>query len=76
MGLTVHHIRRNETCGDNGWEELEPIDQNLQYDFNFQQTVHLPELINVKPVSQNTDACIHTDLLLHMCIHAWCLSFD
>ncbi len=52
VGLTVHHIRRSETCGDNGWEELEPIHQNLQYDFNFQQTVHLPELINVKPVSQ------------------------
>ncbi len=54
VGLTVHHIRRSETCGDNGWEELEPIHQNLQYDFNFQQTVHLPEIINVKPVSQIT----------------------
>lgn len=60
VGLVVHHIRRSETCGDNGWEQLKPIDQNLQYDFNFQQTVHLPEIINVKPVSQMFMP-LHTD---------------
>ena len=51
VGLTLHHLRRTESC-DNELEELKPLDQNLQYDFNFQQTNHLPEVINVKRVSK------------------------
>ena len=33
-GLTVHHITNNEQCG--AIEELEPVDQNLNYDFDYQ----------------------------------------
>ena len=33
-GLNVQHFRKNEECGVT--EELEPIDTNMQYDFNFQ----------------------------------------
>ena len=47
-GLTVQHFRMNPECGR--LEELPPIDQNLQYDFNFQQTVHLPTEHTVLPV--------------------------
>ena len=47
-GLTVQHFRMNSECGR--LEELPPIDQNLQYDFNFQQTVHLPTERTVLPV--------------------------
>jgi hypothetical protein len=47
-GLTIRHFRRNMECGV--LEELEPIDQNLNYDFNFQQFVHLPREHIVKPV--------------------------
>lgn len=47
-GLTVQHFRMNPECGR--LEELPPIDQNLQYDFNFQQTVHLPTERTVLPV--------------------------
>ena len=48
-GLTLQHFRYNEECGV--LEELEPIDQNLRYDFNFQQTVILPKEHLVLPVS-------------------------
>ncbi len=75
VGLTVHHIRRSETCGDNGWEELEPIHQNLQYDFNFQQTVHLPEIINVKPVSlQLCLGCAWVFGSVFVCYSCWAIN--
>lgn len=47
-GLTLHHIRTNQQC--NLEEELEPVEQNLQYDFNYQQYNFLPKIINVQPV--------------------------
>ena len=33
-GLNVQHFRKNEECGVT--EELEPIDTNMQYDFDYQ----------------------------------------
>ena len=33
-GLRVRHMRHNEEC--NVTEELETLDENLQYDFNYQ----------------------------------------
>ena len=33
------------------YEELEPIDKNLQYDFNYQQINHLTREVTVLPVS-------------------------
>ena len=49
------HLRRTEQCRDGEQiEELKPIDKNLQYDFNFQQTIHIDEVI-VKPVSRHYD---------------------
>ena len=33
-GLNVQHFRKNEECGV--IEELEPIDTNMQYDFDYQ----------------------------------------
>ena len=48
-GLTFQHFRVNEECGV--LEELEPIDQNLNYDFNFQQYNHLTRDHVVLPVS-------------------------
>ena len=42
-------MRWNNTCGT--YQELPPIDQNLQYDFNFQQFVMLPYNVTVFPVS-------------------------
>ena len=49
-GLTLKILRRTAQC-DNGLEELKPVDQNLQYDFNYQQFTFLPEEITVFPVS-------------------------
>ncbi|CAI8042477.1 DBH-like monooxygenase protein 1 homolog [Geodia barretti] len=46
-GLTLQHIRYNSEC--DVYEELEPIDNNLQYDFNFQQINHLRQEVTVKP---------------------------
>ena len=48
-GLTLQHIRYNSEC--DVYEELEPIERNLGYDFNFQQINHLPREVIVKPVS-------------------------
>lgn len=50
-GLTLQHFRYNTECGV--LEELEPIDQNLRYDFNYQQTTILPKERLVLPVSQH-----------------------
>ena len=48
--IELLHLRRTEQCRDGEQiKELKPIDKNLHYDFNFQQTVHLDEVI-VKPV--------------------------
>ena len=33
-GLVLQHFRQNEECGV--LEELEPIDRNLKYDFDYQ----------------------------------------
>ena len=50
--LTIRHYRPRQDCGnDVVWEELEPIDQNLNYDFNFQQYTHLGKEHIVLPVS-------------------------
>ena len=48
-GLIVQHYRYNEECGV--LEELEPIDQNMRYDFDYQQTTVLPKEHLVLPVS-------------------------
>ena len=48
-GVTLRHYRANTTeCS--GTQELEPIEQNLQYDFNYQQSTVLPNPIKVMPV--------------------------
>ncbi|CAI8042462.1 DBH-like monooxygenase protein 1 homolog, partial [Geodia barretti] len=46
-GLTVQHFRKNPEC--DVYEELEPIDRNLQYDFNYQQITHLKREVVIKP---------------------------
>ena len=48
-GLTLQHIRYNSECGV--YEELEPIDNNLKYDFDYQQFTHLKHEVLIKPVS-------------------------
>ena len=48
-GITLRHMRWNNTCG--AYQELPPIDQNLQYDFNLQQFNILPYSVTVLPVS-------------------------
>lgn len=48
-GLTLQHLRYNFDC--DVYEELEPIDRNLQYDFDYQQIVHLPREKIILPVS-------------------------
>ena len=50
QGLTLKILRPTQQCGGE-LEELKPVDQNLQYDFNYQQFTYLPEEITVLPVS-------------------------
>lgn len=33
------------------YEELEPVDSNLKYDFDYQQFTHLKHEVIIKPVS-------------------------
>ena len=44
----VQHFRKNSEC--DVFEELEPIDKNLKYDFNYQQFNHLQREVIIKPV--------------------------
>jgi hypothetical protein len=46
-GLTFQHFRYNSECGV--YEELEPIDENLKYDFDYQQFTHLKREVIIKP---------------------------
>ena len=48
-GLTIQHYRYNSDC--DVYEELEPIDRNLNYDFDYQQINHLPREVTILPVS-------------------------
>lgn len=48
-GLVVRHFRQNDECG--ALEELQPIDENRRYDFNYQQMTHLPKEVSILPVS-------------------------
>ena len=56
VGMELLHLREQENC--NGVRELEPIDQNLQYDSNFQNMVHLDE----KSVQQVSNSKIASQL--------------
>ena len=47
-GLNLQHLRYNSEC--DVYEELEPIDRNLQYDFNYQQITHLTREVTILPV--------------------------
>ena len=47
--LTLKLIRDTEQCA--GLEELKPVDQNLQYDFDYQQFTVFPNEVTVYPVS-------------------------
>ena len=47
------HFRRNDSC-DGGFEELQPIDKNLHYDFNYQNSVYFANEITILPVSTHS----------------------
>ena len=47
--MNLQHLRYNSEC--DVYEELQPIDRNLQYDFNYQQINHLTREVTVLPVS-------------------------
>ena len=55
-------LRPTQQCG--GLEELKPVDQNLQYDFNYQQFTYLPEEITVYPVS----VCVYVHAYTRVCV--------
>ena len=50
-GLIVRQFQQNDEC--DVLEELQPIDENRRYDFNFQQITHLPKEIKILPVSSH-----------------------
>lgn len=50
VSLILRHLRPDPSCG-NGYRELKPLDQNLEYDFNFQEIKALPQTVKVLPVS-------------------------
>ena len=56
--VSLLHYRFNSDC--NVWEELEPIDTNLNYDFDYQQLVHLPRehvVLKVSAASSHEGEC-------------------
>ena len=65
--MTVKHFRKVNDTACNAVEELEPIDSNPSYDFDFQQLNHLQRRVHVKKVSkkhtmQIAGTCIYTSL--------------
>ena len=54
-GLVVRQYRQNDDC--DVLEELQPVDENRRYDFNYQQMTHLPREVKVLPVSK----CMHVN---------------
>lgn len=56
-GLVIQHIRRNAECG--ATEELEPVDKDLQYDFNYQQFNHLPQKVHLQRGDSLILQCIY-----------------
>ena len=70
--IELLHLRRTEQCRDGEQiEELKPIDKNLQYDFNFQQTIHIDEVI-VKPVRD----CKHILVSISFFVSCSCKTID
>ena len=59
-GLTMKVIRTNQQCSRS--EELKPVDQNLQYDFNFQQFTHFEDEFPILPVR---DLLVGDDYMKH-----------
>lgn len=60
IGLSVYLVRAN---GDGTYKEVEVIDRNLHYDFNYQQSTHLQKEILILPVSRK----LFTSLYLLLC---------
>jgi hypothetical protein len=58
-GLVLRHIRETDCGSDKRVQEMAPIDSNLKYDFNFQQTNHLPKEITVLPGDTLILDCIY-----------------
>ena len=51
--MTVKHFRSVNDTACNAVEELEPIDSNPSYDFDFQQLNHLQRRVQIKKVSNS-----------------------
>ena len=66
-GLSLEHIRYNSEC--DVYEELEPIDINLKYDFDYQQFIHLRHEVLVKPVSSTCVIFMHGSTLFSLSLH-------
>lgn len=50
IGLSLRHVQKISCDGVSHYEELIPVEENVRYDFNFQQTNHLPHEVTVLPV--------------------------
>ena len=55
-GVAVRQYRQNDNCS--GLEELQPIDENTNYDFDFQQFTRLPREVKIMPVGLMIILCI------------------
>ena len=59
VSITLHHLRASNQCrSGSGIEELKPIDSNPVYDFNFQEGVHINEVV-IKPVRDYEIELLH-----------------
>jgi hypothetical protein len=58
-GLNLRHIRQTSCGNTTRTQEMEPIEKNLKYDFNFQQTSYLPNEITVLPGDTLILDCIY-----------------
>ena len=48
-------MRENSSLGDNCFDETQLVERNFNYDFNYQQFVHLPKEVSIMPVIINNE---------------------
>ena len=65
-GLVLEHYRDTQCLDEVVLEEIQPIERNLFYDFNYQQVNTLPNERNILPVSAFIHTCTYCKIIMIM----------
>ena len=68
-GLELSVLRENSSLGSNCFDERKLVERNLNYDFNFQQFVYLPNEVTIMPVRKIVTTTLFIYSLTHSITH-------